>query len=253
MGIGDIVGGLLVYDAIQSWRDERRFGRQLDAYVAQSQAEYEAARRARPADIRALLLLEWSYRGLIEPLMSGSIYGLDAGNADALLGSRGPVAYGHEMNFRTTFVEHLQAVAYLPGQTERGDDTPYTRILAAASPPVRSVWETAAGYTGVLLGLFEAIEAADPEAIRAARAEYDRWEPQAAAFWKSLRPSLHEVAVWQFEWDQTNPPPWPNDNSMPWWQDEEDCVVGWHGFATWESFAKKIDDFYREQPAERGH
>ena len=69
MGIGDVVGGLLIYDSIQEWRAERQFSRQLSANMDRAQAEYVTWRRARPADIRALLPLEFAYRVAIRPVM----------------------------------------------------------------------------------------------------------------------------------------------------------------------------------------
>lgn len=255
MGIGDIVGGLLIYDAIQEWRAERQFGRNLDAYLKRAEPEYLARRRARPADIRALLLLEFPYRVAIRPVMdrlkswsplTESFASLEDVPPGMLVDRSDFTFFMHEMRAHMPLVDHLRVVAFLPGGVEQKLDTPYVRALAASSESAREIWRQAAANAWLLVRLIDALAARDLVRIGPVAAEYDRFAPSMDAFWQDLHPTLATVLRWQRDWDRLVPrPSWAAIGMVengP-FMDEDDQLTGWKTPESWDDYDKAIADY----------
>ena len=252
MGIGDVVGGLLIYDSIQEWRAERQFSRQLSANMDRAQAEYVTWRRARPADIRALLPLEIAYRWAIRPVMdrldtwsslAESLASLDDVRPDMFIAKSDSTYYLHEMRTAKPLVDHLRAVAYLPGGVDRKLDTPYVRALAASSESAQEIWRQAAAYAWLLVRLIDALAARDVAKIGPVAAEYDHFVPSMDAFWHDLHPTFATVLRWQVDWDRSFPRPSQTILGMvedgP-FVDEEDLLTGWKFPDSWAAYDEAI-------------
>lgn len=251
MGIGDVVGGLLIYDTIQEWRAERQFGRNLDAYLKRAEAEYLARRRARPADIRALLPLEFAYRRAIRPVMdrlaiwsplAESLASLDE-RPDMFIAKSDSTYYLHDMRTGKPLVDHLRAVAFLPSGAAQKLDTPYVRALAASSESAREIWRQAAAYAWLLVRLIDALAARDVAKIGPVAAEYDRFAPSMHAFWQDLHPTFATVVRWQRDWARLVPRPSYAAIGMvedgP-FMDEDDQLTRWRLPESWGDCDKVI-------------
>lgn len=241
MGIADVVGGLLIYDAVQQGRADRQFDRQLDAQMKLAEAEYLALRRARPADIRALLPLEYAYRVAIRVAMSSferhSTLTEDFANDDFwrdFILRRNDEFFRHDpLKGYMPQVDHLRAVALLPRGVEQKLDTPCVRAMASASDSAREIWREAAAYAELLVRLIEAVATQDLAKIGSVAAEYDRFAPTMEAFWTDLYPVFATVLRWQRDWDRLVPQPVGFPEEHP-FVDEEDLLTGWKVPESWE-------------------
>jgi Short C-terminal domain len=256
MGIGDVVGGLLIYDTIQEWRAERQFSRQLSANMDRAQAEYVTWRRARPADIRALLPLEFAYRWAIRPVMdrlaiwsplAESFASLDDVRPDMFIAHSDVIYFMHE-DVGMPLVDHLRAVAFTPGGVDRKLDTPYVRALAASSESAQEIWRQAAAYAWLLVRLIDALAARDVAKIGPVAAEYDRFAPTMHAFWTDLYPVFATVLRWQRDWDRLVP-------HVGLWEeypfvDKEDLLTGWKVPQSWERTYDEAIAAYENPDAE---
>jgi hypothetical protein len=223
----DVLGGLLAYDAFARWQRTREVAKNLPNIIADIGArldardrEYVALRRARPAQVRAALLMDWAYRTGIQPAISY----LDEYPSQSDAGRR----LNATLLLNTGTLHSLNGAAALGAAVDRPTGDPKSLYIRAAGPFAVEAWRRAGGYaalmrdaTGVFFWGFEL----DPElrgSIKAfagstvipwSKAPLPAWHQYRAArehiekFFQSCHRVFLEARWWQRAFDERFPDP----------------------------------------------